>query len=63
MNCPHPGLGSDHRPDGSIRQRRIVVTLDSDQFDEVRAHALQSKLSLAAAVRELLEWGLEAVKP
>lgn len=62
MSTPQPGLGSDHRPDGRIRQRRIVVTLDSGQFDEVRGYALREGSSVAAAVRELLEWGLEAAK-
>ncbi len=43
---------------GLQRNRRVVVTLDEGQYGEVRAYALRHGLSMAKAVRELLEWGM-----
>jgi hypothetical protein len=44
----HPGM------------RRIVVTVDEATFERVRARAVARKVSLAAAVRGLIERGFAA---
>lgn len=39
-------------------ERRIVVSFDPDTFDQISAKAERDKQSFAAAVRDLVEWGL-----
>lgn len=41
-------------------RRRIVVDFDQDTFDEVSRMAVKNKISFGEAVRQLVEWGLEA---
>jgi hypothetical protein len=50
-----PGRGS------APATRRIAVGLDDDTFSEVRALALSDGVSFAEKIRQLVEWGLEAV--
>jgi hypothetical protein len=52
------GAADKRRP--HLDRRRVVVDLDGLQFEEMRNHAVHSGISLAAAVRELIEWGLQA---
>lgn len=60
-----PGRGSTRK--GSNKPsckagRRIVVLFDDETFEEVRKRAVAQRQSFAAAVRELVEFGLEDVK-
>lgn len=41
-------------------KRRIVVTIDEATFERVRALAITSEISLAAAARQLIERGFSA---
>lgn len=57
------------RPDGPAQgveracgKRQVVVRMDTDQFAEVRALATEEGTSLAEQIRNLIEWGLEAVR-
>lgn len=43
-------------------QRKCVVLLDDETFNEVRARAIAAKTSWAAEVRSLIEVGLETMK-
>ncbi|MBB5051139.1 hypothetical protein HNQ36_001093 [Afipia massiliensis] len=54
-----PGRGSAHR-----RQevRRIPVSFDDETFDEVRHLAEKAGISFAEQNRQLVEFGLEAVR-
>lgn len=63
-----PDLGAQ-RYDGPARgvrrangRRQIVITMDEDQFEEVRALAEAEGTSTAEQLRNLIEWGLEAVE-
>jgi hypothetical protein len=49
-----PGRGSAHRG----QYRRIVVAFDEETFAEVRELALADGQSMAAKIRELIEWGM-----
>ncbi len=40
--------------------RQLVVKIDSDTFEEIRARAERENTSMAEQVRLLIEWGLEA---
>jgi hypothetical protein len=51
-----PGRGSV--PAG----RRIAIGFDDDTFSDVRALALADGVSFAEKIRQLVEWGLEAVQ-
>ena len=50
-----PGRGS--QPSG----RRIAIGFDDETFSDVRALALADGVSFAEKIRQLVEWGLEAV--
>lgn len=39
--------------------KRVVVSFDDETFDAIAARAVASETSFAAAVRELVEWGLQ----
>lgn len=41
-------------------QRRIVISLDDDTFEEVATLAAKADRSFAAQARDLIEWGLLA---
>jgi hypothetical protein len=41
-------------------QRQVVIKMDADQFEEVRALAAAEGTSVAEQIRNLIEWGLEA---
>lgn len=41
---------------------RIVVQFEQDQFAEIQSYADAQQISFAGAVRNLCEWGMEAVK-
>jgi hypothetical protein len=41
-------------------QRQVVIKMDADQFEEVRALAIRERTSVAEQLRNLIEWGLEA---
>ena len=41
-------------------RRQVVIKMDTDQFDEVRARAVREGTSLAYQLRLLIEWGLMA---
>lgn len=43
-------------------KRQVVVTMDTDQFEEVRARAVTEGTSFAEQIRNLIEWGLESVR-
>lgn len=50
---------------GSVRThmmgvKRIVVAFDDETFEEIRQRAAREGRSFAAAVRDLVEWGLQA---
>lgn len=51
-----PGRGS--APAG----RRFTIGFDDDTTDQVRALAKLDRVSVSEKVRQLVEWGLEAVK-
>lgn len=42
--------------------RKCVILLDNETFDEVRERAIASKTSFAAEARVLIEIGLETMK-
>lgn len=46
------------RPDGRIG---VVVNLDPDTFQDVRARAIREGTSWGEQARTLIEWGLEVV--
>lgn len=61
-----PDLGAQ-RYDGPAKgvrrsngRRQVVIVMDDDQFDEVRALAEAQGTSTAEQLRNLIEWGLEA---
>jgi hypothetical protein len=39
--------------------KRLVLDIDDETFDQIRNHAAREKISVSAAVRELVEFGLE----
>ncbi|MFP4240074.1 MAG: hypothetical protein ACLFRZ_12310 [Rhodosalinus sp.] len=41
-------------------RRQVVIKMDPDQFAEVRTLAERERISVAHALRLLIEWGLEA---
>ena len=45
---------------GGSDMRRIVVSFDTETFEQVRQRALAEKCSFADQVRLLVEFGLEA---
>jgi hypothetical protein len=45
-------------PRGSKLQ--VQCTFDPDTFQQIRTMAVNQKISFAAAIRLLVEWGLEA---
>ncbi len=52
-----PAPGFNHR-----NGRRLVLDIDSDTFSEIQQYAVKEKITVSAAVRELVEFGLEAVE-
>lgn len=55
-NFKAPGAGSIRTHVPGIR--RIVVSFDEETFEQIRQRAADAKTSFAAAVRELVEWGM-----
>jgi hypothetical protein len=53
------GKGISRTGDGP---KRIVVGFDSETFDQVRGLAKEAKSSFSEQVRQLIEFGLEAVE-
>lgn len=53
-----PGKGSK-RP-GDTETTQIVVRMDDETFQQVRARAIAEQTSIAHQLRLLIEWGLEA---
>lgn len=47
------------RADHARGLRRIVVSIDIETFDQIRARADREGHSWAQSIRELIEWGLE----
>jgi hypothetical protein len=45
--------------DGPCGKRKVVILLDGETFQQVRAYAIKEKFSFAQAARELIEFGLE----
>ena len=39
--------------------KRLVLDIDDETFDQIRRHARAGAMSVSAAVRELVEWGIE----
>lgn len=54
-----PGAGFVRARDAAAGIRRIVVSFDPETFEQIRRRAASAGQSFAAAVRELVEWGLE----
>lgn len=52
-----PGRGVQR---GADTMKRIVVSFDTDTFDELHRRARRDGTSFAEQVRQLVEWGLEA---
>jgi hypothetical protein len=56
--CTARGHVERGRPPGGLR--KIVIALDTETFEQVRARAIGAGHSFAAETRLLIEWGLEA---
>lgn len=54
-----PAVGC-RRTAGGMRQ--VIIRLDDDTFDEVRARAVKEGTSFGEQVRLLVTWGLEDAK-
>jgi hypothetical protein len=42
--------------------KRLVLDIDLDTFEEIRAYAFNKNISVSQAVRDLVEFGLEGEK-
>lgn len=47
---------------GDTDLRRVIISMDTDTFEEVYAGAVANKCSFAAQARMLIEVGLETIK-
>lgn len=52
------GVVDPRRPD----YKQIVVRMDHETFDDLRARAIRERTSLSEQVRTMIEWGLESAR-
>lgn len=55
-------VAKGHRDPRRGEYRRIVISMDDDTFEEVRAGAIVNRCSFTAQARMLIEVGLETLK-
>lgn len=63
-NLDRLGRGSTahHRDCHTRTDIRTMAGFDPETFQQIRSYAINNKLTMAAAIRELVEFGLEDIR-